>query len=137
MGNDGMALLVVLGLGGLVLWYLTKTPAQRPLTTQGQPPCAVGYQGLSLSCGAIEKGFELLEKGGDLALKGLESFNPFDSKPQATYEQFQTWKSSLIASGGTPPTGCGGWRGPCPPPPVLQQEPQAYNPALAKPVGFR
>lgn len=143
MGNDGMALLVVLGLGGLVLWYLTKTPATRPVTTQGQP-CVLGGSyggvGVQASCGAIEKGFELLQKGGSLALKGLESFNPFDSKPQATYEQFQTWKKSLIASGGTPPTGCGGWRGPCPPPGPLNSETQVSAKPLypiGKPAGFR
>jgi len=75
MGNDGLALLVVLGLGGLVLWYLTKTPATAPLTTQGQPPCNVSYSGVSLSCGAIEKGLNLLEKGAGLLnpLRGLGS----------------------------------------------------------------
>lgn len=136
MNNDGMALLVVLGLGGLVLWYLTKTPAQAPLTTQGQP-CAVSVSGISATCGALEKGFGLLQQGGEDLLKGFGSLNPFGNHDQISYPEFQKWKTGVIASGGIPPTGCGGWRGTCPPPPVLQQEPQAYNPALAKPVGFR
>ena len=135
-----MAVLVVLGLGGLVLWYLTKTPAQRPLTTQGQPPCAVSVSGISATCGALEKGLGLVTKYGE-AIPGMlgNILNPlgFGSDKPISYPEFAKWKTGVIASGGTPPTGCGGWRGPCPPPPVLQQEPQAYNPALANPVGFR
>jgi hypothetical protein len=61
VGNDGMALLVVIGLGGLVLWYLMRQqPGQQPLTTQGQP-CAVSYAGVTASCGAVEKGLNFIK----------------------------------------------------------------------------
>jgi hypothetical protein len=64
MGNDGMALLVVIGLGGLVLWYLMHEKEEIPATTQGQP-CTVGGAyggvGLTASCGAVEKGYKFVK----------------------------------------------------------------------------
>jgi len=66
MGNDGLALLVVLGLGGLVLWYLTKTPTGPKTVVKQEPPCSVsgsyGGVGIGLTCGAIGKGIEAGEK---------------------------------------------------------------------------
>jgi hypothetical protein len=64
MSTDGLALLVVLGLGGLVLWYLTKKTAPVPLVNK-EPPCSVsgsyGGVGIGLSCSAIDKGIKVGE----------------------------------------------------------------------------
>lgn len=68
-----MALLVIIGLGGFVLWYLTK--ATKPAdVVKATPPCSVsgsyGGVGLGLSCSAIEKGAKI---GGEV----FNRFTPF------------------------------------------------------------
>jgi len=58
MDNDGLAILVLLGLGGFVLWYLTRPQPTQVQTTQGkQDPCYVGVKGVTASCGAIASGY--------------------------------------------------------------------------------
>lgn len=51
-----MALLVVLGLGGFVLWYLTKTPSNPTLVAppKTSEPCGFSGGGVSISCGGVE-----------------------------------------------------------------------------------
>jgi len=54
MGNDGLAILVILGLGGFVIWYLTKPAA--PVVSREPPPPACGgsYAGVGVTCAGAE-----------------------------------------------------------------------------------
>jgi len=128
MGNDGLALLVVLGLGGLVLWYLTKTPTG-PAIVAKEPPCAVGYQGLNVTCGALAKGAQILAKGAGLTTCAIFGACGKTATPE------EAEKARVAAS----VTGCGGWKGECLPP--LNNETQVSQKPLipigSKPMGFR
>jgi len=46
--------LILLGVsGGAVVWFVLRKPT--PATAPVQPPCAVGYQGVTVTCSAVGK----------------------------------------------------------------------------------
>jgi len=130
MNSDGLALLVVLGLGGFVLWYLTR-PSDAPLVKK-EAPCSIsgsyGGVGVGLTCGALEKGAKILTKGAGLATCAIFGACGKTATPE------EAEKARVAAS----VTGCGGWKGKCLSP--LNNETQVSQKPLipvGKPPGFR
>lgn len=108
----------------------------------GGPAGAQAAGGYCASVGAEAwKGAKWAVGNPTKALSGLyDPLGLFGGK-KATYEETQKWYADLRAKGGTPPTGCGGWKGPCAPsketPPGPAPAPPAFQGYAFKPMGFR